>query len=111
MRALDQLRESEVEHFHRSRTRHHHVASFDIAMHDAATVRCRERVSHLKLDGERATEIERLSANQLAHVASLDVLHRDEMDIANLVQSEDGADIRMIQRGSESRFAFETREV
>ncbi len=63
MRALDQLRESEVEHFHRSRTRDHHVARFDVAMRDAATVRGCERVSYLDLDRESATQIERLPAD------------------------------------------------
>src|ERR1051326_3291087 len=81
VRSFDQFRESEVKHFHRSSTRDHHVSRFDVTMRDAATVRRRERVSYLNLDRERATQVEWLAANELAHVASLDVLHRDEVDV------------------------------
>src|SRR5215510_4557431 len=98
MRALDQLRETEVEHLHRSRPRDHYVSRFDVAMRDASTVRGGERVSHLNLDREGATQVEWLPTDELAHVTSLNVLHRDEVNVTDLVKPEDGADVRMVQR-------------
>src|SRR3954452_17371465 len=108
MRTLDQFRETEVEHFHRSGARDHHVARLDVAMHDAAIVRYCERVSYLNRDRERTAQIEWLTVDDLAHVSPLDELHRDELSVAGFVQTEDRADVWMIERRRELGFAFET---
>src|SRR6185369_9509917 len=83
----------------------------DIAMHDAATVRCCERVSHLDRDRERAPQIEWFTVDNLAHVSPFDELHRDKLNVADFMQTEDRADVWVIQRRRELGFAFETNEV
>src|SRR5262245_2884064 len=98
MRTLDQLREAEVEHFHRARSRDHHVTRLDVAMCNATTVRRSKCVCHLNLNREGATQVEWLSTDKLAHIASFDVLHRDELNVVDLVKPEDRADVRMVQR-------------
>src|SRR6185369_2430074 len=80
-------------------------------MHDAATVRCCECVSHLNSDRERAAQIEWFSVNEVAHVTTLDVLHRDKLNVSDFMQTEDRADIWMIERGGELRFAFEANKI
>ena len=57
------------------------------------------------------SQFERAARDQLPHVASFDILHGDEMHAVHFVQIEDGADVRMIQRRSEARFALEAFEV
>src|SRR6185369_3741545 len=111
MRTLDQFRETEVEHLHRSGARDHHVARLDVAVHDAAIVRGCERVSYLNRDRERAAQIEWLTVDNLAHVSPFDELHCDELSVANFVQTEDRADVWMIERRRELGFTFETYEV
>src|SRR5262249_4434180 len=111
MRRLDQLGESEVEHFHRAVVRNHHVARFDVAMHDAARVRRGKRIGYLNRNRERLTQIEWTSGHQLTHVATCYVLHRDEMNTVNFVETEDSADVRVIERGSEFGFAFEPNKI
>src|ERR1044072_1678208 len=111
MWALDQLREAEVEALYSPRTRHHHVSRFDVAMNDAATVCCCESVGHLYRDRERASQIEQLSTDELAHVATFDILHCDKLDVVDFVQTEDGADVWMIERRSELGFSLETLHV
>src|SRR6185369_14772935 len=80
-------------------------------MHDAATVRRRERVSHLDRDRERASQIEWFTVDNLTHVSPFDKLHRDKLNVADFVQTEDRANVWMIQRRGELGFAFETNEV
>src|SRR5215213_1009786 len=80
-------------------------------MHNATAVRCSEGVSHLNRDGECAAKIEWFPANDLAHVASFDVLHRDKLNVADFMQTEDRANVRVIERGRELGFAFETNKV
>src|SRR6185369_11243388 len=80
-------------------------------MHNAATVRCCERVSHLDRDREGAAQIERFTVDNLAHVATFDELHRDKLNVADFMQTEDRADVWMIEGRRELGFAFETDEV
>src|SRR6185369_9803254 len=111
MRTLDQFRETEVEHLHGAGARDHHVARLDVAMNDAAAVRCCECVSHLDGDRERAAQIEWFSVDNVAHISSLDVLHRDELNVTDFMQTEDRADVWVIQRRSELCFTFKTNEI
>src|SRR6185369_9693989 len=92
-------------------SRDHHVARLDIAMHDAAAVRGCERVSHLDRDRERAAQIEWFSVDDVAHVTSFDVLHRDELNVADFMKTEDRADVWVIERRRQLGFAFKTNEV
>src|SRR6185369_3484019 len=80
-------------------------------MHNAATVRCCERVSHLDRDRESAAQIEWFTVDDLAHVAPFDELHRNKLNVADFMQTEDRADVWMIERRRELGFTFETDEV
>ena len=80
-------------------------------MDDAAFVCCRERIGHLNGNRERAAQIQRTTIHKIAHVLAFNELHGDEMYAAYFVEIEDGANIRMVERRSKSRFAFETFEV
>ena len=53
----------------------------------------------------------RASVDQFTDVLPVDKLHRDEVNALDLVQIENRADIRMIQRRRQSRFALEPLEV
>src|SRR5258708_30841301 len=90
---------------------HDHVAGFDVAMNDAAPVRCVQSVGHLNGDGNGAAQIEGPSVNQLADVLAFDILHGDEVHAFDVVQIENGADIRVIKRGGQTRFTLEPFEV
>ena len=80
-------------------------------MNDAARVRRGERICGLNPDAQSAFQLERAPIAKLAHVLALDILHRDVMDSVHFVHVEDGADVRMIERGSESRFSLESFQV
>ena len=60
--------------------------------------RCRQRVGDLDSDQQSTLELERMAVHQLPHVATLDVLHRDEVVSFSLVEIKDGADVGMIER-------------
>ena len=60
---------------------------------------------------KRAFERQRATVDELPHVSALDVLHRDEVDAVDLVEIEDGADVWVVERGSEARFALKTFEI
>src|SRR5690349_11335817 len=107
----DQLCETKVEHLHRSGTRDHHVSRLDISMCNATTVcRC-ESVCCLNRNRERLPQIEWLTVDELSHVATFDVLHCDELNVADFVQAEDRADVWVVQRRCELGFAFEASEI
>lgn len=70
-----------------------------------------ECVGNLNGDQERALQLERVPANQLPYVATFDVLHGDEVVSFGFVEIEDSADVWMIERGGEARFALKALEV
>ena len=65
----------------------------------------------LQTDQERRFQFEWTSGDELAHVLAFDVLHRDEVHAVHFVEIEDGADVWMVQRRGETRFAFEAFQV
>src|SRR5437764_1091262 len=108
---VHELRQTEIENLHLARRRDHHVAGFDVAMNDAAPVRCRQRVGYLNCDRERAAQIERTTVDQLAHILAFDELHGDEIHATDLVEIKNRADVRVIERRSESRFTLKAFQV
>ena len=80
-------------------------------MNDAASMRGSERVGDLDADQQRAFQLERMAADKLSDVAAFDVLHGDEVVAFRFVEIEDGADVWMIERGGQPRFAFKAFEV
>src|SRR5689334_6131387 len=108
---VEQFRESEVEHFDLSARRDHYVTGFNVAMNDAAGMCSAERIRNLQRDRQSTFERQRTTIHELPHVLPFNVLHRDEVNAVDLVEVEDGADVWMIERGGETRFAFETLEI
>ncbi len=80
-------------------------------MNDAARVRRCERVRHLNPDAQSALQFQRPAVDKLAHVLAFDILHRDEVQAFGFIHIKDGADVRMVQRRSQARLAFETFQV
>src|ERR1041384_5963640 len=108
---INELGQTKVENLDLTRGRDHHVAGFDVTMDDAAFVSGRQRVGDLNRDRERAREIEWTTVNQFANVFAFDELHGDEMHAIQVIEIEDGADVRVIERRGESCFALEPFEV
>src|SRR5689334_15720951 len=80
-------------------------------MNDAAAVRGGECVGDLQTDQKRGLQLERTTRDELANVLAFDELHRDEMNSVDFVEIEDRADVWVVQRRREPRFAFEALEV
>ena len=80
-------------------------------MDDPARMCSRKSVGNLNRDRQRAAQIERTATDQFANVLAFDVLHGDEVHACNFIQIENGADIRMVERRRQPRFALESLEV
>src|SRR6267143_3068611 len=80
-------------------------------MNDATSMRSRERVSDLNSNQKRGPQLQRMSIHQLPHVATLDVLHGDEVVALGFIEIEDGGDVWMIERRGQPRLAFKAPEV
>ena len=80
-------------------------------MNDASRMRGGQRVGDLNGNQQRALQVERVAIHELTHVATLDVLHGDEVVAFSFVEIEDGADVWMIERGRQPRFAFKAPKV
>src|SRR5436309_2428344 len=80
-------------------------------MNDAARVRRRERFGNLDPNPQSAVQLQRPAVTKLADVLTFDELHGDEMQALRFVHIKDGADVRMIESGSEPRLALETFQV
>src|SRR5215208_5201534 len=74
-------------------------------MNDAATVRCCQCIGDLQSDQQRGLQFKRTD------VLTFYKLHGDEMNALYFVQIVDGADVWMVQRRGEARFAFKSLEV
>src|SRR6185503_13490350 len=108
---VEQFCETEVEHFNLTARRNHHVAGFDVAMNDASSVCSAERIRSLQRDRQSTLERQRTTIHELPHVLAFDVLHGNEVNAVDLVEIEDGADVWMVERRGQTRFAFETLEI
>jgi hypothetical protein len=74
----------------------------------AATVRGSECVGNLQPDEYGSFQIEWATGDELSHILSLDVLHGNEVHTVHFIEIKDCADVRVIERGRKSRFAFES---
>src|SRR6266705_6826954 len=80
-------------------------------MNNPARVGRRQRLGYLNGNSQGTLQFKRPPIDELTHIAPFNVLHRDEMQAIRLVEIEYGADVRMIQRRSQSGFAFESFQV
>src|SRR5688572_26653034 len=108
---IQQLGQAKIQNLYLSGVSDHYVAGFDIAVDDAAGVGSCQRISYLDCNQKGAAQFQWASTYQLAHIASFDVLHGDEVHTIGFVEIEDSADVRMIEGGGEACFAFEALEI
>src|SRR5712691_2296650 len=70
-----------------------------------------ECVGNLDANQEGAFQLKRMAAHKLAHIATFDVLHGDEVNSFNFIEVEYSADVWMIERRGESCLAFKALQV
>ena len=79
-------------------------------MHDPARVRHIERGHHLPRDVERAVNGERTARDEPVETLAVDELEDQKLCAVGFVNAVDRADVRMIERGQDLRFAPESGE-
>ena len=103
--------EAEVQDLHLPARVHEDVRRFDVAVHDAPGMRRLEGVGDLDAHGEQVLQVERrASRHHLSERLSFEELHDDEVLPLMLLDGEDRADARMVQRRGGTRFALEALE-
>jgi hypothetical protein len=105
----DLSRDAEIEHFDDAITAHHDVLGLDVAMHEAAGVRRRERARDVAEPSQSHRHAHRRIADERAQRAPRDELHRDERVPLVLAHVEHGHGVGVVQRRRRARLAHETR--
>src|SRR5688572_8328235 len=108
---VEQFCQTKIQHLDLAGRRDHHIAGFDVAMNDAASVCGSECLCCLQRDGQSTFERQRAAVYELPHILPFNELHRDEMDAVDLIEIKNGADVWMVKGRSEARFTLETPEV
>src|SRR5258706_2522979 len=111
VRVVQQLCQSEVQYLHLTGRGDHHVTRLDVSMNYVAGMGRCQRVGDLNGYQQRALQLQRMSVHQLAHVASFNILHGDEVVSFSLIKIEDGADVGMIEGRGQAGFAFKAMKV
>ena len=89
-----------------------HVVRLDVAVHDAARVRVRERVDDVAQDADRVAHGHLAFARELrAQRLAFHERHRIVEEIADLPRGEHRHDVRMLERGGELDLAPEALDV
>ena len=83
------------------------VGRLQIAMDDPFLVRGLERLGDLTGDGERLGDRQRSSTQAIGQRRSLDQFEDQRRDAVRFFETVDRADVRVIERGEEPRFARE----
>jgi hypothetical protein len=92
--------------------RDEHVVRLDVAMHDAARVRVRERIHHIAQHAHRIAHRHLALARELrAQRLALDERHRIVEEIAGLAGREHRHDVRMLERCRELDLAAKALDV
>src|SRR6185503_10232100 len=111
VRVVQQLCQSEVQYLHLTGRCDHHVTRLDVSMNYVPGMRRCQRVGDLNRYQQRALQLQRMPVHQLAHVASFNILHGDEVVSFSFIKIEDGADVGMIEGRGQACFAFEAMKV
>src|SRR5688500_10482608 len=88
---IQQFRQTEIEYLRLALVVDHYIAGFDVAMNDSLRMGHCQRVRHLNSDRQSAFQLQRLSTDELPHIATRNVLHRNKVDSVDFVEVEDGA--------------------
>jgi hypothetical protein len=111
MRLFAELGDAEVEQLRLTSLRDEHVRGLDIAMNDALAVRGIEGVRELAAGIQDLFERKRAVLNAPAQRLALEELHRDEVPAFVDADVIDRADVRMVQRRCDARFAQEPLDI
>ena len=101
-----ELREPEVEDFHASVARQHHVGRLQVAVRDAALVRRADGVGERNRDGQDLRERQTLRGQQIGQRAAVDQFQRQEGDAVGFFDRVDRDDVGVIERGRCAGFAL-----
>ena len=101
------LGEPEIEKFDEPAVGQEDVSGRDVAMDDPLLVRHGKRVCHLRRHVEESCERERSVTEACLECRPPKQFHRDETLPRPFVDVEDRADVGMVERGREPRFALE----
>src|SRR5687767_13702121 len=93
---VQQFRQTEVEYLRLAFVVNHYIAGFDVAMNDSLRMGHCQRVGHLYGDRQSAFKLQRLSTDELPHITTRNVLHRNKVDAVDFVEVEDGANVWMV---------------
>ena len=104
------LCQAEVEHLDAAIPGQRHIRGFQIPVDDAFLVRGFECFGDLSGDGERFINRQRPLADAIREGLAIDQFEDEEVSPVRLVDAVDRADVRMVQRGEDLRFAAEARE-
>ena len=104
------LRQTEVEHLHGVARRDLDVRRFQIAVDDALLVRRLERLRDLARDHECLQNRQRTQGQTLGERGAFHEFEDEAADAVGLLQPVDRANLRMVQRRQDPRFAFEVRK-
>ncbi len=94
-------RNPEIEDFHGTVSKHHDVGRLDVAVHDAARVGGADAACNLDGDPNGFLEGQPAPPQSRPHRLAVVQRHREEqLSVVGLSNLQDGADVRMIERGS-----------
>ena len=107
---VDELGESEVQHFHLPAGRQVNVCRLDIAVNNSLDVRSDQGVSNLHAHLQDLLHRHGVSGDVLLQALALELLHNDEGVAVVVLDAVNRADVGMIQKRGGPGFTRETLE-
>src|SRR5436309_722036 len=107
MRLRSELGQPKVENLGLAALRDEDIGGLDIAVNDSFRVRSVQRVRNLNGEVEERLGFERLPCGPVLERLALQQLHGDKRLAFVLIDVVDGADVRMVERGSSLRLSPE----
>jgi hypothetical protein len=95
--AFRRLREAKIENFDRPVGPELHIAWFEIAMHETASVSFFERGRNLVRNRARLIERDRALCDSVGKRGAFDEFQHQRPDIFGFFETVDGANVRMIE--------------
>jgi hypothetical protein len=107
VRPVERFREAEIEHLHLTVVGQLDVRRLEIAMHDAARMRCFERLRDLPRHGNGVANRQPAAPQPLRERRTCDILQHEKACVTGLFQAVDRRDAWMIQRRECARLALQ----